>query len=324
MSQIKEEDMSALDQGNFFDNDDIFSEIDIIASTEKLIVSEELFYRQIEDWISFTRRNFDCHINGEPHQAVNFLLNPRTGEYLIRVWSRTVTTGYLLNLDSVSEKIQETFQGQLPCTGFLSSEQEQIGNVIFTDFPFSRMMSSNCAFLTQKNTTTQEDEQLLCNFCVYMNDNIDKPNALNGDGLLPPPNFPEPKPNIGTTSLKEEPSSDEKMSESEEECADNSFDLVDPSDPEETKVEEAEVPNDHQCTRCPEILKSKKDLVNHEYYEHMRGTYPCKIPQCQFQGSFAEDYVQHLNGEHAGEMTTLNCRICKEYIPTHDFCQHLK
>ena len=116
--EIKHEELAAELQEEITTHGPIFTHIDIITSTQTILVSEELFYRQIEEWISFTRKDFDCHVNGEPYQAVNFLINLDSGQFIVRVWSRTIKTGYLGDSTSVRDKIQETFCEKVPCTGF--------------------------------------------------------------------------------------------------------------------------------------------------------------------------------------------------------------
>ena len=325
MAEIKIEDLSCEDQGDFCDNSTLFTEIDIVTSTQTVLVSEELFYRQIEDWMSFTRKDFDCHVNGEPYQAVNFLLNLKSGEFLIRVWCRTVRTGYLFDPNSVSDKIKETFQGHLPCTGIINDDQEQIGRVLFTDFPFSRMMSSTCTFLTKANAEVPENKRLLCESCVYMDENLDNDPMLNHDSNFTTDNLEvkEDMDHVSSGHIADDDivmgDNDDNYSEGERSLDDNfSQDTVQGSGEEEDAQEE------QKCTKCPKSFETKSAFVSHNYEEHLSGRYPCSISTCKFKAFFADDYVQHLNEEHDGETSSLTCRICQESIPLNEFCQHLK
>lgn len=325
MRKIKKEALLAEGAKSFPSPNAFFSEIDLITSIQEVLVSEELFYRLIEDWMSFTRKEFDCHVNGEPYQAVNFLLNLKSGEFLIRVWCRTVRTGFLFDPHSVSDKIQETFQGQLPCTGLLHEDQEPVGKVSFTDFPFSRMISSTCSFFKRVKTGEEESEELLCKSCTKIDShNLNEENALDCDNG-PMADFLEVKQDLDyADSLKEENYGDDfavNSNSGSEDSAEQSNDRPKPpvsSDPEKDAL------GNKQCSKCLQVFKSKSALLSHNHLDHLFGSYICSFSPCQFKGYYAEDYVQHLTEEHACESNSLTCQVCKEDVKLAEFCPHLR
>ena len=50
---------------------------------------------QIEGWIVICRSTFDTYIEGEPFHSMQLYANPAIKKYLLRIWGRTIISGYL-------------------------------------------------------------------------------------------------------------------------------------------------------------------------------------------------------------------------------------
>ena len=322
MMELRQEDLASELAEDLAIDGPLFNHVDIITSTQGILVSEELFYRQIEEWISFTRKDFDCHVNGEPYQAVNFLINLESGQFIVRVWSRTVKTGYLADPDSVRDKIQETFKGKVPSTGFFQEDQEQVGKILFSDFPYSRMMSSQCNFLTKLKPEAQESHRMVCKACrVVDNDNFDTDAALHDDGdtqipeqslrataKLEDQSDPDPNYNLESPShlddMAESPEPEEESSRISTSCSSAS----------------SKAKRDIACDLCDDTFTSKTAKMNHMHDVHSEKTpFSCDLCGKKFAKNVSLKY--HQAGVHG--IVTIPCKVCKMKFPNvEEFMEH--
>ena len=298
--EIKYEDLAAELKEEITTNGPIFSLIDIIASTHEILATEELFYRQIEDWISFTRNDFDCHVNGEPYQAVNFMVNLETGQFIVRVWSRTVKMGFLGNPDCVRDKIQETFHAKVPCTGFFQDDQEQIGKILFSDFPFSRMLSSQCNFLTKLRTDEDEGHKMLCKACRRIDDDsLDQDDAALADTNEEPL---DKKPDIKKDY-------DEVCNDVNEPSPQASMDYIPESPEPPVSGGKSKSKRTFNCEMCDETFASTTAKMNHLHDVHNEKTpFGCEICGKKFAKNVSLKF--HKAGSHG--IVTIPCKLCKQ------------
>ena len=307
MMEIKHEELAAeLQEEITTTQGPIFTHIDIITSTQAILVSEELFYRQIEDWISFTRKDFDCTVNGEPYQAVNFMINLESGQFIVRVWSRTIKTGFLGDSVSVRDKIQETFRGKVPCTGYFQEDQEQVAKILFSDFPYSRMLSSQCNFLTKLRPESEESHRMLCKACRMVDDDsIDSahgvPESENQSGEQP--------------EIKKDLDEDDTFT-----AADSShMDYVPESPEPET---EKKPKRTLTCNLCDDTFPSTTAKMNHMHDVHSDKTpFSCEVCGKKFAKNVSLKY--HKAGAHG--IVTIPCKICKQKFTKIDlFMEHYR
>ena len=80
--------------------------------------------REQQDWVIFSRIQFDLITDGEPYVAQNFFYQPETGKYLARVWNVTTFKGEVKGLEELEFVLTKTFQDTLPCQGYLAVVRE--------------------------------------------------------------------------------------------------------------------------------------------------------------------------------------------------------
>lgn len=295
----------------------IFSEVDVITTASNVLVSEELFYRQIEDWMCFTRNKFDCFINDEPHQAVTFLICLVSGQFLVRVWDKTVSTGYLLELTSIRDKIKETFAGKIPCTGLVSEEQDHVEKIVFSDFPYSRMISNKCRYLHKRDEALSDADQFLCKPCLNMGkdddlwlDQVMKEEA-EGRHYYPPVEAKEED-----TDYESAMDNGNYNNPSEEEDYDKPVARKKPRG-RKAKSDVPVIP----CDLCSQQFNTRAMFSYHKRLVHLMGKYSCKI--CLEEYKFADDLLAHSKEQHP-ESGELPCTFCGNEVSVGDYCDHLR
>ena len=133
------------------------------------------------DYLIVTRLDFDVTVFDEPHIALMFYYNMKSGRFLARLWNKTVASGKALTLEKFVDVCKGHFsQGQL-CLGF--PESEEFCQFCLTDplylvsqSPFPRRISRACnGFITDgpgSNSTA-------CNECA----NIKEPKFVDSVAL---------------------------------------------------------------------------------------------------------------------------------------------
>ena len=332
---------------------ELFSIVEVITAIQKVLDSQDLFYRQIDKWLLITRKGFDCFINDEPHHAITFLLDLDTGQYLIRVWSKTLLTGFIQNPECIHDKILDTFQGNAPCTGVLQEEQAISESVLFNEFPFSRMISTKCSYVTKvDHDLLVVDKQLLCKPCTVMS--VQNPEEEEDrtefnpfetsyqfkaePGLVSNDDDNSEDDEAGSAVVKEE---EEEEQENEEDWNDVDMAVEDSlsnyGDSEDEKplkkrpkqkLVKKRSPKKKgsnkfmmPCDSCSESFTSLALLRNHQKTVHLVGSYTCSA--CEEKFGVCSEYLSHVESQHP-ETDKLSCTTCREELQLAKFEDHLR
>ena len=76
------------------------------------------------DYIVVMNGEADTTIRGEPYLALQFWLDVRSGDYIGRVWSQTVSYGKVANVTQFVEACANHFRGR-PCLGYPLDEDDK-------------------------------------------------------------------------------------------------------------------------------------------------------------------------------------------------------
>ena len=308
---------------------DIFSLIEIVNNVQDVLETEDLFYRQIDNWLSVQKRGFDCFVNNEPHHAVIFLLDMVNGQFIIRVWSKTLHVGYLTDPESLKETIQKLFTEKVPCIGVLQEDQATAEKLLFCEFPFSRMISTRCNFLAKLNGR----EPFLCEPCCNVgNEDFDLDEAYaNGDCGKGDPEA-EPVDASAFVSVKQETFDDRDNVNYDANGGDSWH--VDPAPPAKRakkekkpvipKVPYREDPDQEEatsCNMCTDVFNSFSECQQHKRIVHLFGTFNCAV--CNVDFDLGQDIIDHTRESHT-EVTTLPCGTCREEVNVGEYANHLR
>ena len=118
-------------------NNPIFSYDDVVNLSTTVMTSLNIFHLSVQGWVIFLRNDFDCVVNGEPYQALSFLLFPESGQFFARVWNKTIQKGFLTSTEGIGQKLEEVFLKKSPCLGVSNTTGEPDNSnerVITADF----------------------------------------------------------------------------------------------------------------------------------------------------------------------------------------------
>ena len=95
----------------------------------------------------------DITILGEPYLALQLWLNMRSGKFMGRVWSQTISNGKVETIAQFTEACISLFESR-PCLGYpLCVEQATFkGEFVISQTPLPRMMSTECLKVLDKET----------------------------------------------------------------------------------------------------------------------------------------------------------------------------
>ena len=93
--EVKAETSGVISQSHDDPTHEMFRYSDITKVTDGILNEKELFRLYSGKWVLFMRRNFDCFVDGEPYLALSFLLHLESGQFVSRVWNKTISTGYI-------------------------------------------------------------------------------------------------------------------------------------------------------------------------------------------------------------------------------------
>lgn len=315
-----------------------YMEQDVRDATQDIIEDEKLYCKMTDDWFCIQRNSFDCYVNGEPHQAVVFMFSLQTGQFIVRVWSNTISTGLASNLDGIKDKIQETFQGRVPCTGILNDAHAFTDKFLICEFPFSRIISSKCQFLPKQDA---QDQQFLCQPCLTLEEE---------DGPLPSQLYPQSQMEV----YNDFPSGDESENNYDGDVKEESFSegssessgsySSSNTDNEGIEYTDDDSDSDHSdkparktrakkppkrkvikeamtCPMCKEQFKSVQACQRHKKIVHLFGVYNCEL--CNAEFPLAEEYVTHTKTHHS-EVAELPCTSCGDSFELDWYGNHLK
>ena len=301
---------------------DIFTLIEIINTVQDVLEREDLFYRQIDNWLSVQKRGFDCFVNNEPHHAVIFLLDMESGQFIIRVWSKTLHVGYLTDPESLKSKIQKLFSEQVPCIGVLQEDQATAEKLLFCEFPFSRMISTKCNFLAKHDSG---GEPFLCEPCCNVgNDDFDLDDAYaNGDSSVKGETVPEPIDASAFVSVKQEAYDDRDDSDpnGEEEWTPEPRAKKAKREKREYTRWTKEDMQETACNMCDTVFESFSECQQHKRVAHLYGKFNCSVCTMDFQ--LGQEYIDHTRESHE-EITTLPCGTCREEVNMLEYADHLR
>ena len=129
--------------------EELSEQLDISSSKFKAVLSRMGIYGvKIEDWIILQRSRFETIVDGEPYSALQLYYNSQNGQYIIRVWGKTHTTGRIENncVGEIESLCKTIFaQGMACCPGHIGNCAEDAEYLVPVDYPFQRILSPNCA-----------------------------------------------------------------------------------------------------------------------------------------------------------------------------------
>ena len=296
-----------------------FSYSDVISAIHDTLETEHLLQLHIDGWVVFLRKHFDCTVGGMPFQAMSFLLNLETGQYLARIWSKTIEQGAVTSYQDICEKLVDAFRGIVPCLGFETLEKSASKKkYLKTDFPYTRYISKSCQYVTAEATNGEKDvkQSYLCDPCA----NFSMRNSIKEEGFMD-----ETDANDGLDSyvgMKAEAFLEEDEEEVEEE---EEYEVEDDryayEDDNEIGQEELEELLDTKS----EKKVQKKVRTKKKYKEKDKEKeYPCF--HCDNVEQSATKLYQHSRKSHP-EVKTLKCLTCLAdvdhytYVTHQRFCQ---
>ena len=314
----------------------IFSYTDVTQATETVLVSQGLFRIYTQNWVVFMRRDFDCFVSGEPHHAISFLLHLESGQFITRVWGKTIGSGFMSNLRGVVNRLTDLFVHKVPCIGLITSQPEQqplevTNNYIVSSMPYNRKFSLSCKFLAKK----KDGSDWLCDSCVGMKNQdmvhmqklMEQGEGEFGEELSDEDDyFNAVQPQV---TMKEESSNGYFMK-----CEPD--DLTVNGEPNRKRSKKEKVPGaNYTCTKCSQGIRDAPEFV-----EHIRDQHPAiKQVQCKFCKQLVQvtEFLDHLekcireiNKRNAGKIDgKFPCRHCPLMfdIPTlrikHEEAEHV-
>ena len=302
------------------DTDDetcLSSYVELISETRNVMDQENLICLNVKDWVLYLRNDFDCVVKGEPYQAISFLFHLPTGQFLARVWNKTIRAGFIKGADTMRRRLTSTFQDIFPCLGVEASKEANHhtgSGMITTDFPYKRDISINCHFVVK---CASNEDALVCPPCTTTTFNNEqreekeaKIEAMDFDNGQS--DFDTDGSMVQNVDVKQGIQAiinDERASDIEN----SSLSKKNPGG--KTFV----------CDICPKVHKTSHARHYHHATAHyfIPGTlYTCQHCDNQFQ--FPEQIVNHSEKEHPGQEVTEKCRRCEADCPIHIFMAHLR
>ena len=135
---------------------------------------------RFEDHLLIMKVKFDLTIAGEPYHARTLIFNLKTGKFLSRIWSKTVSYGCTLTLEDLREECERHFKGGNLCLGLLQgkSEQERLPFHAFQT-PVPRKVSKYCKGILGKvgSISVYDDvsESFACEECIKLKLPVEAP-----------------------------------------------------------------------------------------------------------------------------------------------------
>lgn len=135
------------------------SKIELDFIPDPVVVAESgLVSLDFGSWTLVTRSNLDfVKEGGWPLTSMNFLYNNKTGEYISRVFNRTVESGQIPQGQVLLSKCRDFFLNNFPCLGINYYESEE--------FPFQLSFALDCQKLVHLKQAPNTLEGLICAHC---------------------------------------------------------------------------------------------------------------------------------------------------------------
>ena len=108
---------------------------------------------QMGDYIVIMNGEADITILGEPYLALQVWLNTKSGTFIGRVWSQTISSGKVSTLAELEETCKFHFQRR-PCLGYpLVGDQVTLyGEYVVSQSPLPRRLSKECQKVLSQDT----------------------------------------------------------------------------------------------------------------------------------------------------------------------------
>ena len=326
----------------------IFNIFDVMSGVQNHPIAQELHFITCDKWLVFVRKDFDCILNDEPQQAISLFLHLGTGQFLTRVWAKTVKVGFLSDIKGLNRKLDETFNNTFPCTGIAVPAADHNYTDSFTsDVPFLRTYSSSCQFLSKRSPDVSIENMYLCEACIVMKNIGDmlideweeQDIPKEEDEELPEMNFDfnandellgNDSEDIKQEMIKSDnPSADEWQPNSETNVDEKDSDqgkyipdgLASQSDQVEKERHRDLMDEKLECKLCCSKFKRANELKNHNKYFHLMAKFDCV--GCSNIFKQGDSYIEHVKDIHC-DLKMLPCKACNDSIGLDSWIAHAR
>ena len=149
-----------------------------MAAIREMVADINLAIVRFGDHLLMMNAKFDMTIAGEPYHARTLLFNLKTGRFLSRLWSRTVSYGCALRLEDLREECEGHFRRGKLCLGLLQGKSEQEGLPFHvTQTPVPRRVSKSCRGMLSSKIHVIDDicESFACEECIKLRESVALP-----------------------------------------------------------------------------------------------------------------------------------------------------
>ena len=245
------------------------------------------------DYIIVTRPDFDVTVYGEPYIALMLFYNIKSGQYLARLWNKTLESGEAMTLEHLADICERHFLQRPLCLGCPESEEDVESCAFFiSQSPFPRRISRACSGFMDESCTSNSTA---CHECAVMSsaESIKVEEAMENDvdetfeeETMPPPCWP--KVEYGEEEQNHLiPSEEGEMVghlESWEEFEGYQEDDV------------------MLCNECNKVFKSKRSLYGHMKEKHRSAPEVHLCPECGASFGRKSNMRAHMR---------MNCKVGK-------------
>ena len=112
----------------------------------KVLSSLSLTSVAIQDYLLVMSTDFDVTISDEPYMVLMLLYNAKSGDFIARMWNKTVKVGKVMDLDQFYEVCDRHFKRQRLCLGcpYNGEEEEEAQSYLVSHTPFPRKIAKTC------------------------------------------------------------------------------------------------------------------------------------------------------------------------------------
>ena len=96
---------------------------------------------------------------------IHLFVNMSSGQYLGRVWGKTVMRGETTDIKELAEVVSCMFYHVVPCLGMVELKRGDYPGTVFLDFPFERRISKGCRLFYTYGQTPSKSELNGFGFC---------------------------------------------------------------------------------------------------------------------------------------------------------------
>ena len=314
----------------------MFQVFDVVRGVQDHPIFKDLHFITCQNWLVFVRKEFDCVLNEEPQQAISFFLHLRSGQFLIRVWARTVKVGFINDVKGVHTKLEDTFHNTYPCTGIVvtNSENSPYSDCMTSDVPILRMYSTSCQHFYKQSSGNKSEKVFLCEPCKVMKNIGDiSDNEWDGEEAEKDMSIGENVDNfvpivkleaqeLDLIELKNEENSFHSVGIKFEASIKDEEMVDDFGDRNATERKRENAKKDLQyCNLCPAKFEKLSLLYRHKKIEHLLGKFPCT--SCDNIYKSGKSYFEHIKEDHI-TTNTLHCTVCNNNVELALWLNHVK